>query len=170
MSNEFYGFGDKDFDTTARDWFADNYGGLVYQIRPDGEKDYLFGKEVLVEMLDAYADHRQSGEVGALKGHPAIGEILSERVRQVEKEGWSPEHDDEHDNGEMALAAACYAAAPIEIFDKLQGAFTPVWPWDEKWDKRKIHDERRRLVIAGALIVAELERIDRALKSGEVGK
>lgn len=33
------------------------------------------------------------------------------------------------------------------------------WPWDEKWDKRKKHDKIRSLVIAGALIAAELDRL-----------
>ena len=36
-----------------------------------------------------------------------IDEIREERVRQIEKEGWTLEHDDSHTEGEMALAAAC---------------------------------------------------------------
>jgi hypothetical protein len=40
----------------------------------------------------------------------AIEEIYSERRRQVDNEGWTPEHDDEHAGGQMAAAAGCYAA------------------------------------------------------------
>ena len=36
--------------------------------------------------------------------------IAAERQRQVDVEGWTPAHDDEHDEGELAIAAACYAA------------------------------------------------------------
>lgn len=41
----------------------------------------------------------------------AIERIAAERTRQIEREGYTPEHDDTHDGGELALAAACYAAA-----------------------------------------------------------
>lgn len=33
--------------------------------------------------------------------------IAAERQRQIEEEGWTPDHDDQHTNGELALAAAC---------------------------------------------------------------
>ena len=35
--------------------------------------------------------------------------IAAERRRQVEKEGWTAEHDSGHPSGELAMAAACYA-------------------------------------------------------------
>ncbi|MCT5529908.1 hypothetical protein LZL70_30340, partial [Pseudomonas aeruginosa] len=38
-------------------------------------------------------------------------DVQAERRRQVEAEGWTPEHDDEHSHGQMARAAACYALA-----------------------------------------------------------
>lgn len=38
--------------------------------------------------------------------------IAAERKRQVESEGWTPEHDDQHDSDEMAMAAAVYAMTP----------------------------------------------------------
>ena len=37
-------------------------------------------------------------------------DVLGERTRQIEAEGWTPEHDDEHSTGGMAFAAAAYAA------------------------------------------------------------
>lgn len=39
--------------------------------------------------------------------------IVAERLRQVEAEGWTPEHDQEHDDGALAKAAACYVQAAL---------------------------------------------------------
>jgi hypothetical protein len=36
-------------------------------------------------------------------------EIIAERRRQVDTEGWTEEHDDKHNGGELARAGACYA-------------------------------------------------------------
>ncbi len=38
-----------------------------------------------------------------------IERIAAERLRQIEKKGWTPEHDDEHDPEDLEMAAACYA-------------------------------------------------------------
>ncbi len=84
----------------------------------------------------------------------AIYDVIAERKRQVGVEGWTPEHDDAHDSGEMAVAAACYAAAH-PAGSKPAG----LWPWDLKWWKPRSH--RENLVRAGALIIAEIERLDR---------
>lgn len=88
-----------------------------------------------------------------------IGEIRDERQRQRWDEGWTPEHDDAHDKGELASAAACYAlnAAPERFPDGVVPIF---WPWAREWWKPKTR--RRDLVRAAALIVAEIERLDRA--------
>lgn len=40
-------------------------------------------------------------------------DVLAERRRQIEAEGWTPEHDDEHSNGELSDAAGCYALVAI---------------------------------------------------------
>lgn len=85
----------------------------------------------------------------------ALEDIAAERQRQMEVEGWTPAHDDEHSAGEMAHAGAAYAIGPA--FDEI---ISKVWPWDWTWWKPA--DKRRNLVKAGALIVAEIERIDRA--------
>lgn len=91
-----------------------------------------------------------------------LEEIAAERKRQIKEEGWTTKHDDTHDRGEMALAAACYAASGSGREDGVlqQSSWWSVWPWDLKWWKPK--DRRRDLVRAGALIVAEIERLDRA--------
>lgn len=40
-----------------------------------------------------------------------------------------------------------------------KGGWKDGWPWEEKWDKRKKHDKLKSLVIAGALIAAEIDRL-----------
>lgn len=96
--------------------------------------------------------------------------IAVERQRQIEAEGWAPGHDAMHDGGELAVAAACYAVegtyAETVIGHDLADAGKDAWPW-AGWDKRKKHDRLRRLVIAGALIAAEIDReLRRASKHG----
>jgi hypothetical protein len=87
----------------------------------------------------------------------AIEAIAAERQRQIEGEGWTPEHDDEHADGSLAIAAACYARGR---FSRGSDYPPPQWPWSREWWKPK--DRRSDLVRAGALIVAEIERLDRA--------
>lgn len=91
-----------------------------------------------------------------------IDEIRAERQRQRVIEGWTLEDDDEHRNGELAQMAACYAQSTIP---KYSGPYT-VFPFD-KGDKRYKHSARKILVIAAALIVAEIERLDRLKGKGE---
>lgn len=88
--------------------------------------------------------------------------IAQERRRQVQEEGWSPEHDDRRDEGEMASAAACYAGIttyPETIRRMYAPQRTPLggWPWDKDWWKPS-EDPLRNLVRAGALIAAEIDR------------
>jgi hypothetical protein len=90
----------------------------------------------------------------------AIADIAAERQRQIEVEGWAPEHDDKHDAGELATAAVCYALASSGSQDFRRTVIERFWPWSREWWKPK--DRRRNLVRAGALIVAEIERLDRA--------
>lgn len=99
-------------------------------------------------------------------------DVAAERRRQVEVEGWTPEHDAEYRDGELARAAATYArAASLADFfrhrDKLKkewenfhfSELRRLWPWDWEWWKPT--SRRRDLVKAGALILAEIERLDR---------
>lgn len=83
-----------------------------------------------------------------------IEEITVERKRQIEDEGWTPQHDDEHINGEMARAGAFYAMKGAHI-----SLYPTFWPWDWEWFKPTT--PRRNLIKAAALIVAEIERLDR---------
>ncbi|MDQ0314827.1 hypothetical protein [Amorphus orientalis] len=102
----------------------------------------------------------------------ALDDIAAERLRQIEAEGWSTEHDDGHAGGQLAAAAAAYAwfaTLPDALRTHFESAAMcerdrPIvlkrcWPWAWQWWKPR--SRRRDLVRAGALIVAEIERLDR---------
>ncbi len=88
-----------------------------------------------------------------------IEQIADERKRQIEVEGWTPNHDAIHIYGELAKAAACYAVYHTDA-EVVEGD-DDAWPWAEEWDKRG-EDHHRNLVKAGALIAAEIDRIQAA--------
>lgn len=99
----------------------------------------------------------------------AIDDVLAERRRQVEVEGWTAEHDDVHSGGELALAASVYADPYPRMVTRsrcMEDRGGTVWqqperwPWGPEWYKPK--DRRRDLIRAAALLIAEIERIDRA--------
>ncbi|MGC3297693.1 hypothetical protein [Pseudomonas aeruginosa] len=97
-------------------------------------------------------------------------DVQAERRRQVEAEGWTPEHDDGHACDEIA-AFACYYAMPPAVRewdasstgygDTLGEAVLP-----EGWEP-KTGDRRRDLIKACALALAEIERLDRAAHGKE---
>ena len=97
--------------------------------------------------------------------------IAVERQRQIAVEGWTPEHDDEHDAGQLSEAAACYAdlaAYQGSHVDSPIDKRPPMgWPWSPDWWKPS-PDLIRNLVKAGALIAAEIDRLQRSHK--EEGK
>ncbi|MBB2698904.1 UNVERIFIED_ORG: hypothetical protein GGI66_003581 [Rhizobium esperanzae] len=125
----------------------------------------------------------------------ALLHVAAERRRQIGAEGWTPAHDDEHSAGEMAGAAACYALHGVtyriperpakyeavadarkEAEKGMEGIKAAVklafgdrpparWPWSDEWWKPK--DRRRDLVRAAALLIAEIERLDRASEAGK---
>ncbi|MCS8418356.1 hypothetical protein N1E96_13365 [Pseudomonas aeruginosa] len=96
-------------------------------------------------------------------------DVQAERRRQIEAEGWTPEHDDEHADGQMAQAAGCYALHAGGIGtdwpDGRQNGAALFWPWDR--DSWKPTTPRRDLVKACALALAEIERLDRAAPGKE---
>ena len=84
--------------------------------------------------------------------------IANERERQMSEEGWDALHDDEHIYGELARAGAIYALPPKYRF------YAQAWPpsWDKKWWKPTPQNRIRELTKAGALICAEIDRLQRA--------
>lgn len=106
---------------------------------------------------------KRIAELEARAFNPAILDVIAERQRQQSVEGWMPEHDDEHCNGELAMAAVCYINETGTV--NRNGGKPWGWPWDASWWKPNAR--RRNLVKAGALILAEIERIDRAAGIGK---
>ena len=101
--------------------------------------------------------------------------IANERLRQINQEGWTAEHDDEHDDGMLTRAAICYAdkAAVQARGVRDSGQMRPIWPFEPRWYKPS-EDPVENLVKAGALIAAEIDRIQRTRTeqpsgSGELG-
>lgn len=86
-------------------------------------------------------------------------DVLEERQRQVEQEGFSVTHDIGYEAGKLACAGLCYAGHAAQ---RLQGAdqdrVPSPWPFEESWWKPKT--VRRDLVRAAALIIAEIDRLD----------
>lgn len=111
-------------------------------------------------------------------GSTALMDVMRERTRQINEEGWTPDHDDQHDGGELAGAAASYAlnaACLLSPYDGTAIEGIPYsWPstWGEEWWKPSSANPRRDLVKAAALILAEIERLDRAdlRKTQEAGQ
>jgi hypothetical protein len=103
--------------------------------------------------------------------------IARERMRQVAQEGWTAEHDDGHSVGEMAVAAACYAL-PKDIRERVVWQTTLLeylWPWEFYWWKpaeKKLNRAKRirELVKAGALIAAEIDRLQREIDAQKMRK
>ncbi|MDH0906474.1 hypothetical protein N5C65_03355 [Pseudomonas aeruginosa] len=89
-------------------------------------------------------------------------DVQAERRRQITAEGWTPEHDDLYCAAELPRAAAAY------ILNGANDEAPAIWPFSAKWWKPR--DARANYVRAGALILAEIERLDRAAERGkEVG-
>lgn len=53
----------------------------------------------------------------------AITDVLAERQRQKDVEGWTEEHDDQHKNHDLAHAAACYAYPELTALNGIK-----TWP------------------------------------------
>lgn len=89
-------------------------------------------------------------------GPSGIVSIVEEREKQLSK--YSAAHDDEHGDGIFATLAAELATAHTSLdLSRIR-----ICNYDEWGLLAKNQDTRRRLVIAGALIAAEIDRLDRA--------
>ena len=95
--------------------------------------------------------------------------IAAERERQIREEGYTEEQDAKNNQlGELALAAACYALpeGSTNIMN--------LWPWDaddykpsgSRDGEPRIHE----LANAGALIAAEIDRLQNSVNESEETK
>ncbi len=103
-----------------------------------------------------------------------IERIAAERTRQINDHGFTETHDDLHYEGDLAKAAACYAAYSaglrILVYDDSDEPYThrfvDPFPWDDGDDARPgvIDNTTQRIRLlekAGALIAAEIDRLIR---------
>lgn len=145
-------------------WIDDvvrNVAELDYN-SPEGQPDVMLVTEAeLRQILVGHAPEMHDGWTLNQSGN----DVMTERLRQIEAEGYDPEHDDEHVNDEIAALACFYAMPPgAREWDtsstgyglRLGDAILP-----HGWASIKDGDRRRELVKAGALILAEIDRLDR---------
>lgn len=91
--------------------------------------------------------------------------IAAERKRQIEVEGWTAEHDDQQADRELSRAGGVYALSCGAMPELKRYLLECVWPWWEHghpaWWKPSPDAPIRQLVKAGALIAAEIDRLQR---------
>jgi hypothetical protein len=123
---------------------------------------------------------RETVEVGPVRTK-AIEDVDRERRRQIAK-GFNAESDDQCMQGELVFAAASFALRGIKdgsdtaLFASIGlaplraernfgwvGAGGLFWPWAKEFPWG--NDRRTRLIKAAALLVAEIERLDRKKES-----
>lgn len=106
---------------------------------------------------------------------PFVLAVLAERQKQIEIDGYTTAHDDEHAPGEIAAAGAAYLYAG-SIVDRRQreqlpfaldsgrsgGVVRTLWPWNHEFWKPRVDDRRRDLVKGCALGIAEGDRMERS--------
>ena len=107
----------------------------------------------------------------------ALELIAQERARQIAT-GFDAAHDDQHTMGELAEAAGCYVCVggaqirgsgveewPVEMFDGFHDSVLQ-WPFEDKAYDPAEH-ARTNLVKAAALLIAEIERLNRLVGGGK---
>lgn len=82
--------------------------------------------------------------------------IAEERQRQIEVEGFNENHDAQYEARELLRAAHCYMIADLNYY---KNSIVPTWPWPIEWWKPSPDNRIRELQKAGALIAAEIDRI-----------
>lgn len=86
--------------------------------------------------------------------------IAEERREQIEKHGydaeWVKDHPEYYDGKEMAFVAEMLLASEHE-----EGIDPVIYPegWEEDCDRMLAKSYKERLIIAGALIAAEIDRL-----------
>lgn len=135
--------------------YAGHFGSNIFYT-VDVEADQAAIVQVLTDMIGAGTDKPQEAPVDAPLSR-AARDIVAERARQISQEGCTNEQDDKYTGCELAAAAATYALCTKP--SQLSVCGVNAWPWStHAWNPSHY---RGNLVKAGALLVAELERVDR---------
>jgi len=131
----------------------------------DLEHENVELKETIHNMKQQGTDS-QPGNTDQTVQQTGVALIAAERRRQIAAEGFSAEYDDTRLDSELAWAA-CYYAMPCPLHVSGCGLVTPSDIFDEtgfdtQWAKRDNKSRVRQLAVAGALIAAEIDRLQRA--------
>ena len=145
-------------------WLMVNAGALNF--KASEEKQVAAMANIGHQLLQEIAAYRPAFKwvespaevIGALIEDATLNDatcdVIAERRRQQKLEGWTAEHDDKYQARELATAAGCYALHSFSTRVPVR------WPWPPCWWKPATH--RQNYVKAAALLLAEIERIDRA--------
>lgn len=152
------------------------------KMNPDRDFQKAKAPEAIIEIVKhlrtspfpSYAPAPQQN----VSGSRAIEDVINERRRQIEVEDFDASYDDMATKGQLAAAAATYAYSTtlsdrhrqyVSGIYSIENSATlrELWPpsWDKIWWKPT--DRRRDLVKAAALLIAEIERLDRAALATE---
>jgi hypothetical protein len=168
----------------ANEWFGPGFlasdeqrRALARVIAKHAQADADGADRERMDWLDAQREH------AAGHSKPSGVELIAaERARQISKEGWSAGHDDKHAGGELAVAGALYAFPSDHRVMVVKTVYVPssrglsepdhmvpvlvsaprLWPWEAEWWKPTPKDRINELVKAGALIAAEIDRLNRS--------
>ncbi|RYF81150.1 MAG: hypothetical protein EOO29_11460 [Comamonadaceae bacterium] len=105
------------------------------------------------------------GNCDALPLSQAARDVLAERVRQINAEGYDPQHDDAHVNDEIAAMGSLFLMPEgVRDWDTTSTGYghtlgEAMLPAD--WEAPRFGDRRDQLVKGTALGLAEIERLDR---------
>ena len=103
--------------------------------------------------------------------------VKTERLKQINKHGYTHDHDDDYTDGSIADAAACYAANSNKLWEErkiyhkqfnyhkggfeIKGTAIPLWKWNEVYFKKEEKSRKEQIITACALLMAEFERLER---------
>ncbi len=131
---------------------------------------FKYGKHTGV--VAGFAEILQLGDFHADAFDAVVGagmkDVIARRVAQIEKHGFTAQHDMGHHPGTLAVAAASYLNTAIDQlhcieYDPQQP--DPSWPWErEAWRPGTARDN---LVTALAIGLATLDRLDHGLREAE---
>ncbi|WCA60351.1 hypothetical protein G6M16_007515 [Agrobacterium tumefaciens] len=142
------------------DWIIKGVAGEFYPCKPDiFEATY----DAVVSAGDTDPDPAPA-QLHSWFSKAAL-DVTAERRRQIEAEGYGNRHDDAHTSFEITKAAVAYAqraamSDDVRAFKEKRDHVPGLWPWARAWWKPK--GRRADLVRAAALLIAEIERLDRA--------
>jgi hypothetical protein len=119
------------------------------------------GSVSYLDIADKWKIDELLKEIHERIGNPNGSDLIAqERARQIEEEGWTAEHDEEHATDQsLTYAAIAYAFSSLNDFFPPEDIRAFYWPWDAKWWKPK--DPLRDLIRAGALIAARIDQLKR---------